>query len=274
MKSTTLLAFLLSLSTYSTSSFATGPRVKPSIFLDDTNQLYTVNLPPFINSKTGGRGLLLEIINTILKAENITGKINILPSKNMTQYYFSQENALAIIGHDFNFSKKTQQKSIFIPILSVDEYYYTHASAKQEIQWQGELASFKNKVFGTSKGNNISQYKAAGIHIKYGRMHTLLQKMKTGQIDFIKSSQLSFNAALNDYFPKEQQAFIKLEPKASETSLGIVFNNQHADGKKSAEKFKTGLNKIITNGELTRILQKHLGHDTQLEPYLQHKANR
>jgi len=273
MKSTTLLAFLLCLSTYSASSFATGPRVKPSLFLDDTNQLYTVNLPPFINSKTKERGLLLEIINTVLKVENISGTINILPSKNMTKYYFSQENALAIIGHDFNFSKKTQQKSIFIPILSVDEYYYTHASVKQSIPWQGKLTDFKNKVFGTIKGNNITQYKAAGIKIKYGRLPTLLQKMQRGQIDFIKLPQLSFNTALNNFSAKEQQAFIKLEPKASATNLGIVFNKQHAEGNQSAEKFKSGLNKIITNGELAKILQKHLGHNVPLESYLKYKSS-
>jgi len=265
-----LLSFSLCLFIYSAPSFATGPRVAPSVFTSNIAYLYTSDFPPFISSKTENQGLLIEIINTVLKSSNITGEVNILPSKNMAKYYFSQENALAIIGYDFNFSKKTQQKSIFVPILSIDEYYYYHASTQQDLKWQGELSSLKNKVYGTTKGNNIAKYKAAGITIKYGRLHNLLQKMKNNQVDFIKSPQLTLNAALHAYFPQEQSAFIKMEAKAAESVLGITFNKQHADGNESAEKFKQGLQKIIASGEFNSILQGYLGNDVDVSPYLKH----
>jgi len=264
------LSFLLCLCVYSAPSFATGPRVAPSLFTSNTAFLYTSDFPPFISSKAENQGLLIEIINTVLKSSDITAEVNILPSKNMAKYYFSQENALAIIGYDFNFSKQTQQKSIFIPILSIDEYYYTHASVQQKFKWNGKLSSFKNKVYGTTKGNNVEKYKAAGIKVKYGRLHNLLQKMQKGQVDFIKSPQLTLNAELHTDFPQQQSAFIKMETKAAESVLGIAFNTQHADGKQSAEKFKQGLQKIITSAEFNSILQGYLGSEVDVKPYLKH----
>jgi len=264
------LSFLLCLCIYSAPSFATGPRVAPSLFANNTQYLYASDFPPFISSQAENKGVLIEIINTVLKSSDISAEVNILPSKTMAQYYFSQENALAIIGYDFNFSKQSQQKSMFVPILSIDEYYYTYAPVQQELKWDGELSSFKNKVYGTTKGNDVAKYKAAGIKVKYGRLASLLQKMKNGQVDFIKSPQLSLNNALDKHFPQQQSAFIKMEAKAIESVLGIAFNTQHADGKQSAEKFKQGLQKIIASGELNSILHGYLGNEVNASPYLKH----
>ena len=119
-----LLSCLLCLITYSNKSLATGPRVAPNLFVTNVNQLYALELPPFISSKAKNHGVLLELIGSILKTEEIAGEINILPSLNMAKYYFAQEDALAIIGHDFNLAKEQQKKAIFIPVLSLDEYYF------------------------------------------------------------------------------------------------------------------------------------------------------
>jgi len=266
-----LVSALLCSFIYSTTSFATGPRVAPSLFVSNENQLYTLDLPPFISTKSEGHGLLFEIINTVLEAKKIAGNINILPSKNMAKYYFSQENALAIIGYNFNLNKEAQKHAIVVPILSIDEYYFFYQSPnEQSIQWNGELSSLKNKVYGTDKGGGVKKYQTVGIDVKYGRLYALLNKMQKNKVDFIKVPQLTMNIILEQNFPNEKHLFTKVQPKAGEINLGVIFNKRHPDGKISAEKFKVGLSEIIANGQFKAILQKHLGSDVMVEPYLRY----
>lgn len=115
-----LFASCIGLSFVSTHSFATGPRVTPSLFMEDIEHIYGLNFPPYINQSGNEQGVIIDIVKTILKTEKIEAALMVLPSKNMLKYYFSEENALAVVGYDFNFNQKAQAKAQFIPILSVD----------------------------------------------------------------------------------------------------------------------------------------------------------
>lgn len=268
-----LLSCLLGLITYSNTSLATGPRVAANLFVTNVNQFYALELPPFISSKAKNYGMLFELIESILKTEEIAGEINILPSLNMAKYYFTQEDALAIVGHDFNLAKEQQKKAIFIPVLSLDEYYfYYQSSPDKKITWNGELSSFKDKTYGAIKGEDVQAYKKAGINIKYARLQVLLKKMQQQKIDFIREPELTLNTLVEQYLPNEKNAFIKMEPKAGNMLLGIIFNSAHKDGKESAKKFKKGLTKVIANGQFKRILQKHLGNEISIAPYINYRG--
>ena len=264
-------SFVFCLVMYSSTSFATGPRVAPSLFVANVNQVHAMEFPPFISSSAKDQGLLIELIKRVLKAEKIAGDINVLPSQNMIKYYFSRENALAMIGHDFNLNKSEQKKALFIPVLSTDEYYFSYNSAERAaLNWNGKLSSFQDKTYGTNKGASVKKYKAAGIKIKYARLQALLKKMQNQEVDFIREPELTVQTLTEQYMPNEKHLFVRLEPKAGEILLGIVFNAEHPDGRGSAKKFKQGLNKIIANGEFKSILQKHLGDDANILPYIKH----
>jgi len=271
MKNKLTQFLLLYLLIYSSSSMATGPRVAPNMFVDNTNQMHAVELTPFLDSNISNRGLLTELIETVLKLEKIKGDINILPSLNMVKYYFMQENALAIIGGDFNLGKKAKKKAIFIPILTVDEfYYYYQENAEQTLSWNGSLLSFKNKKMGVQKGLDVKKYKQAGINIKYGRLAALLKKMKSHKVDFIRGNKRTVETNIEQYLPKEKSLFKQVQPRAGTLVLGISFNKKHPEGINAANDFKTGLKEIMANGQFEAILQKHLGSDVKLESYIKY----
>ncbi|MDC9728524.1 MAG: transporter substrate-binding domain-containing protein, partial [Methyloprofundus sp.] len=224
---------------------------------------------PFVSHTSKNHGVLYELIDSIIKTEQIAAEINVLPSLNMAKYYFSQEDALAMIGHDFNLNKENQKKAIFIPVLAIDEYYFYYASnTDKPLNWTGKLSAFKDKTYGATKGENVQVYKKAGIHIKYARLPALLKKMQQQQVDFIREPELTVDTLIEHTLPKEKNAVIKMQPKAGKMLLGIVFNKNHKDGKQAAKQFKAGLKKMISNGQFEAVLQKHLGSDAKMKDYV------
>jgi len=271
MKLTNKLIYLFCLSTFlfSANSSATGPRVAPSLFVENKNMMYALQYPPFIDSNTQQHGLLFELINNVFNSEKMEGVINILPSQNMVKYYFSQENALAMIGHDFNLNTIDRKKSLFIPVLVVDEYYFHYQpSFEQGLGWNGNLSSLKGKTYGANKGDDVSAYKKAGITVKYARVTALLKQLQQGKLDIIREPEITLNNLVNRFFPDQSSLFVKQEPKAGVMPMGIVFNTSHTDGKKTAKQFQAGLNKLITSGRYQEILHQHLGEQVNIEHFV------
>jgi len=245
---------------FSANSFATGPRVAPSLFVADTNIMYAQEYSPFISSSSEQQGLLFELINGVLKAEDIPGTVNILPTKSMVQYYFSQEIPLAIIVHDFGQMKADNSKAMFIPVLDLDKYYYAYQTGEAKaLDWAGKLSHLKGKTYGANKGEDVSAYKQAGINIKYARTPALVKQLQQGKIDFIGMPEATLNDLSKQQSPEQAPLFIKMMPKAGNMLMGIIFNKNHTEGQLAAEKFKLGLKKLISSGQYQSILRKHLG---------------
>ncbi len=247
---------LLNVGLISTQSVATGPRVAPSLFSDNTEYIYGMDFPPYISHDEIENGVIADIVNAVLKKENISADIMILPSKNMVKYYFSEENVLAVIGYNFDFNKANKTKADFIPILSVDEFYiYNSQRFPEGLHWEGNLNIFSGMHYGTYKGNNVSAYKEAGIIVKYGRLKSLLTQLELQKLDFMRVTAETINRF------NENNTMVRLEPSIGTILLGVVFNNQHPKGIESAKKFKAGLQKIKANGVFEALVKKHLGHE-------------
>jgi len=253
-----LFLFLLSAFLYTSVAHATGPRVAPNMFTSNLNQLYALEYPPYISAQATEQGVLFELINTVLKQQNIAAEINILPSQNMLKYYYNQETALAMIGHDFNLSSKQQKNSVFITVLSVKEYFFYYQPAfKDGLEWNGKLSAFKAKTYGANKGDDVTAYKKAGIQVKYSRLQALIGKLRTQEIDFISEPELTLNALLERSFPDEKQLFVKMQAESGTMPMGIVFNMLHKQGKDAAKKFKQGLKLLKASGQYQSILNKY-----------------
>ena len=182
---------LLNVGLISTQSVATGPRVAPSLFTDNTEYIYGMDFPPYISHDEIENGVIADIVNAVLKKENISADIMVLPSKNMVKYYFSEENVLAVIGYNFDFNKANKTKADFIPILSVDEFYiYNSQRFPEGLHWEGNLNIFSGMHYGTYKGNNVSAHKEAGIMVKYGRLKSLLTQLELKKSDSILVSRI------------------------------------------------------------------------------------
>lgn len=255
---TIFLLFLMVSFFLNSIAHATGPRVAPNLFSSNLYQLYALEFPPYITTHTAKRGLLFELIDTVLKQQNIAAEINILPSQNMVKYYYNQETALAMIGHDFNLNKQQQNNSLYIPVLSIKEYFfYYYPAYKDGFEWKGNLSAFKNKIYGANKGDDVDVYLKAGVKVKYSRLHALIAKLRSQDIDFIRESELTVNSLIESSFPNEEKLFIKMQPEAGFMSLGIMFNIQHKLGKESAGKFKQGLKQLKNSDQYKMILNKY-----------------
>ncbi len=252
----------LALLLFSANSFATGPRVAPSLFVTDKNIMYAQEYAPFISNTNEQQGLLMELINSVLKAEGIVGTVNILPTQSMVQYYFSQEMPLAIIGPDFKLSKAANRKATFIAVLSLDKYYYAYQKDEAKaLDWSGKLKNLNGKTYGANKGEDVTAYKQAGINIKYARTPALVKQLLQGKVDFIAMPEATFNDLSKQYRSEQAVSFIKMTVKAGKMLMGITFNKNHSEGLQAAKKFKAGLKKLIRSGQYQTILHKHLGTD-------------
>jgi len=250
--------FFLGILLFTPVANATGPRVSPNLFTSNLDQLYALEYPPFITAQSTEQGVLFELINTVLKQQNIAAEINILPSQNMVKYYYNQETALAMIGHDFNLTRRQQKNSRFIPVLSVKEYFFYYQPAyKDGFSWNGKLSAFKAKTYGANKGDDVDAYKKAGIKIKYHRLQALVSKLRLQDVDFIREPELTVNALIDSTFPAEKQLFIKMEPEAGVMDMGVVFNTQHINGVEIAKKFSQGLKIIKANGQYQAVINKY-----------------
>ena len=259
----------LALLLFSANSFATGPRVAPSLFVTDKNIMYAQEYSPFVGNTHEQQGLLMELISSVLKAEGIAGTVNILPTQSMVQYYFSQEMPLAIISPDFKLSKAANRKAIFIPVLGLDKYFYAYQKGETKVlDWAGKLKNLKGKTYGANKGEDVSAYKQAGINIKYARTPALVKQLQQGKIDFIGMPEATFNYLNKQHSPEQAALFIKITPKAGKMLMGITFNKNHSEGQQAAKAFKTGLKKLISSGQYQSILHKHIGGDIATDEFI------
>jgi len=261
------------LSLYAPISLATGPRVSASLFVAPKNVVNTLDFHPFIDSNELGQGVVVELLNSIFKEAGIEAVVNILPSHNMVKYYFSEEKSLAMLSYENNLSEQERSASIFIPLLSFDEYYFYYKPAfNQGFIGTQDLSDLQGKVYGAHKGDNINGYRKSGVNIYYARLHSLLKKMRTKEVDFIRQPALTL-----DFLIKEDAAayqaddFIRMTEPAGKNILGIAFNKRHAQGAVFAKKFQQAMDVLWNKGELKSIFQYYLGSEVNADAYFLYK---
>lgn len=241
------------------SVMATGPRVTTHLFTSGV-EIYALDFPPFITTEIVGGGFDAEIINAALKAADIDAVITALPLGNMVKYYLTQENAIAVLGHDLSFSAKQKKDLIFIPVsVTSERYFYYRPAHKSALSWNGKLKNLKGYTYGAHKGEDVAAYKDAGINIDFARHRSLFKKLKSKKIDFIKFPELTAEWMIDKYFPEEKANFARMKTAIEEKPTFIVFNKKHPDGKTMAKKFSAGLSKIINDGSYMAIVKKYLG---------------
>jgi polar amino acid transport system substrate-binding protein len=252
-----------------TSLWATGPRISESNLVPNKNQIYASDYPPFATTELATGGLNSEIINAVLKISNIDAVQTIVPLQSMVKFYLTQDKALAAYARELNFNKNTRKKYIYIPIsISVNNYIYYKPAHQTELTWNGSLTSFKGLTYGAYKGENVEQFKQHGITIKTGRVHSLLKKMISNKVDFIKIADLNRNWMFDKYFPDEKNNFSIINNTRTLITLFILFNKQHPNGRALAKKFKSGLSTVVNNGQYQTILEKYVPLKVMREQYM------
>lgn len=257
----TITALLLLLGTLVTpSAVATGPRVSADLFTPPVNEIFAVDLPPFVGSGLPGGGLAAEIVAAALTAVQVEAVLTPLPLSTMVRYYLTQENALAVLAPDLGDAERVQ--GIVIPLFVALESYWYHRSAdSRPLDWEGCLASLAGHTYGAHRGEAVDAYRAAGIRVEHAWTRDLLRRLAQGRVDFIRLPDLTARWMIERHFPGRAAEFGRLTPAAGEQSLSVLFNQGHRDGGAMALRFRRGLGTILGNGRYLELLEAHLGRD-------------
>ena len=263
-----VLALLLLFAVFVFEANATGPRIKQDLFSPNVNTVYALDFPPFVTTDLAYGGLVLELANAVFETEKIDAPIISQPLARMLKYYLFQEQALAVIGSHLTFSQQEQQQLIAVPLLRLKQYYYIyHAKYPQGLPWNNDLSALKDKVYGADSEENVEAYLKAGIRIEHGKLLTLLDKLKGGQVDFISGVEPAVDWYLQRNFSKDHEQFIRLEPMAGDQTISVIFNKKHPKGETIAKQFREGLETLIANGQYRTLLEKRLGGNEGIERY-------
>lgn len=250
-------------------ALATGPRITHSLLSPESRQVYATEIPPFISSDVANQGMVAELAETALTAAGIDAVVEILPLQKMVRYYLLQEQALAGLGVNLDFSPEEKKDLIVIPVLVAEQRYYVYKSGSQAAtKWTGDLNSLKGLRYGALEGGRASTYKNAGIQVEEGRALSLLKEVKENRLDFIGLPTLSAAWLTNRHFANEQSSFVSLQPAAGWTTVAIVFNKKHPKGEDAARKFSSAFSAMLKDGRYSQILEKHLGKSDDIKLYV------
>jgi hypothetical protein len=238
---------------------ATGPRVTSHLLGMEKNEVFALDIPPFISIDLDSGGVLNEIVNAAFAEEKVDFSITILPLQSMMKYYLTQEKTLAVMGRHLGISIDEQNSLIEIPLYVSDEnYFYYKPLHTKELEFNGELSSLSGLIYGASSGEDTIAYENAKIKVDKGRVLSLFKKLKKSTVDFISLPTQSTQWILEKNFTQESNDFVMMKGKGSSVSISIYFNLNHPEGKKLADSFKKGLQSIVENGKYGSILEKYL----------------
>jgi len=245
---------------------ATGPRVSTNFLTLDENEIYALDIPPFISTEVSGGGAISEIVNAAFSEEKMSIAITTVPLQSMIKYYFTQEKALAIMGRNLGVSEKDKKSLISIPLyIASENYLYYKPLHPKGLEFKGELLNLKGLTYGASKGEDTSSYKNKNIKVKKGRALSLFKKLKKGTIDFISMPSLSRQWFLEKHHSKDKNNFTVMEGISKTVAIKLYFNLNHSKGKEFSDSFKKGLRSIVQNGKYASILKKHIKNSSDVK---------
>ena len=104
-----------------------------------------------------------------------------------------------------------------MPLLRLKKHFYVHhGKHPQGLPWHNDLNALADQVYGADPEENVDAYRKAGIRVETGKLLTLLEKLKGGQIDFIGDAEPAVDWFLQRNFGAEKSQFLRLEPAAGE----------------------------------------------------------
>ena len=164
---------------FNASLMATGPRVSTLAVAVDKNEIFALDLPPYVSTEVDQGGILSEVVKAAFDEVNMEVQITIVPLQNMLKYYYSQENAPAFLGRHLGLSPKKKSTLVRIPLWTAHEnYFYYKPLHLKGLEFRGKLSNLKGLTYGAAKGENATAYKSAGVKVKKSRALSLFKKTK------------------------------------------------------------------------------------------------
>lgn len=201
-------------------ALATGPRVSPSVFVSVENEIFAADQQPFISTAGVEAGLVTDIASAVLKAAEVDALITTLPLRSMVKYHLTQEQAIAALGSRFTFSPAERDALVFVPLFVSPTYHLYYRPAHDKVlSWDGELKSLSGLRYGALKGEDASAYEKAGVKVVFGSERSLLKKLKSGDVDFIRLTPLAEAWLLDRHHPDDKTDFARMPHPAGSRSF-------------------------------------------------------
>ena len=246
---------------FNTALMATGPRITTMIHVDK-NEIFALDLPPYISTEISQGGVLGEIVKAAFDAAKVDVYITIVPLQNMIKYYYTQENAAGFMGRHLGLVLEKNKSLVKIPLfLANEKYFYYKPLHPKGLDFQGKLSSLKGLTYGAAKGEDVTAYKNAGIKVKKSRALSFFKKLKAGTIDFISMPEGSVEWFLEKRFANSKDDFAMIKGESNKVDISLYFNINNPKGKKMEQAFKKGLKNILENGKYATILEKYFKKD-------------
>ena len=250
------LVFLVVLATVPL--MATGPRISAHLIPTNKNEIFALDMPPFISTEVNRGGMLSEIVTVAFSEEKKEVAITIVPLRSMIKYYIVQENALAVMGRHVVLEKEYKTTFVSFPLyLASESYVYYKPLNENKIHYNGKLSSLQGLTYGASSGEDVKAYKKESIKVKQSRALSMFKKLKKGSVDFISLPKESVKWFLNEKFSDDKKDFTFIDGSDKLNPIKIYFNLSNAKGKELAAAFKKGFRKITKNGKYISILEKY-----------------
>ncbi len=249
---------------------ATGPRISPNIISLEKNEIYALDLPPFISTEVDHEGILGEIVTQAFLEQDIQVIINVVPLQSMLRYYLVEENALALMGRHLGISNYKTNSLISIPLFVSAEHYIYYKPIHKHLSYEDTLSNRKKLIYGASQGEDVTAFKKASIKVKKNRALSMFKKLKQGDIDFISMPLQSTQWFLDKKYANEKHNFAILNANPRPVPIEIYFNLNNPKGKKLSTAFKKGLQTILKNGKYTEILKKYIKDSSIIKLQLDH----
>ncbi len=241
---------------------ATAPRFAPEWFQpaeDNPAVIIAHDYPPYRSATPETHGMHVQIVQAALAAVDLALAVDIQAAKSLVVYALLQENALAVIGENFNFQDSARQHLIFIPIhFRIGQYLFYEPSHSQDISWSGRPADLRGYRIGMESGDHSEDCQNAGLTCLRANIHDLFTQLTAGQLDLICIANARQIWFVNNYRPTDRMRIHALSPPAWQAPSWIVFNARHPSGQATSRQFKRGLRQLLDNGGYRRILETYI----------------
>ena len=242
-----------------TATWATGPRLTPQLFEPKGMiKIFIYEYPPLTSFELPNMGLCSEIVKAAFTAAGITVTIENQVVKSLAVYSLIQDNSIAMIGMESDFSENVLKQLVFVPCYTmVGRYFYYRPHHKKEWRWYGELNNLKGYTYGALPGEDVAAYEKVGIKTVTGDLVDLFKMLRDGKIDFLGMADIRGEWFIQKHFPEEKNNFAKMAALSWETPFSIIFNKARPKYKETFEAFTKGFHQIKQNGKYFELIENY-----------------
>jgi polar amino acid transport system substrate-binding protein len=213
--------------------------------------------PPFWSAQLPENGMGGEMLNTISSRIGLESKIVFYPTKRLIE--MKTGNHLGDPEH-----WPDQDFVAVIPIATFrSSFYYYRPNHDREIVFTG-LNDLRGYTIGVIKRSieNLAFFESNGIRIEESyKQESLFKKLRLGRIDLCGMVDLSGILIIRKLFPDEAELFRRIPLPRSVSAISIMIDADYPDAVEIANKYKAGLEAILSDGTYLSILEKYYGRE-------------